>query len=79
MHASKKKSNKGIIVQVVCITGSNIICWIPSGVIFWVFLFQQQYNIDAAIWNTIAVVPLNSVINPTVLGVVVLRKAFGNN
>ncbi len=72
--ASKKQSNVALIVQVIIVTSSNILCWVPSGVIFLTSLFLEEYPVTMVIWITIAVAPSNSVVNPVVFGVTSLRK-----
>ena len=64
------------IVQFVVITGSNIICWIPSCAIFLFSTFSTNYPMDMLIWTTIAVNPVNSLINPAVFIVTSMRKLY---
>ena len=71
---SKKNSNKRLIIQIIIITASNILCWIPSGIIYLISMFMKQYPIEMVIWTTIAVTPVNSIINPIVFVVTTIRK-----
>ena len=71
---SKKKSSVGLIVQIIVITGSNILCWIPSSIIYLASVFFTSYPIEKIMWTIIIVVPINSVINPLVFIVTTLRK-----
>ncbi len=71
---SMHKSNVGLIAQVVVISASNIVCWIPSGIIYLLSLFLEKYPVDVVIWATIVMTPINSVINPTVFAVTTFRK-----
>ncbi len=75
---SKKQSNIALIVQVIIITSSNILCWVPSGMIFLTSLFLDEYPVTMVIWITIAVAPSNSVVNPVVFAVTSLRKILKN-
>ena len=72
---SKKKSNVGLIVQIIVITGSNILCWIPSSIICSVSTFLASYPIEMIMWTIIIVVPINGIINPLVFIVTSLRKS----
>ena len=71
---SKKKSHSALIIQIVIVTGSNIICWIPSGVIYLVSIFKDRYPIQMIVWTTISGTTINSVINPLVFIITYMRK-----
>ena len=59
-------SNTLLIIQLVTITASNILCWIPANSIFVSAMFLPTYPTDLIIWTTVIGLPLNSVINPSV-------------
>ena len=61
-------------IQIFIVTVSNILCWIPSGIIYLVALFLKKYPVNLIIWSTIAVTPINSVINPVVFIVANFRS-----
>ena len=71
---SRQKSNTTLIVQIIIITGSNILCWIPTGVIYLVSMFMKKYPVIMVIWTTIVVTPINSIINPIVFIFTSIRK-----
>ncbi len=71
---SKQRSNTTIIIQILVVTVSNIICWIPSGVIYLVSMFMERYPIEMLVWTTVVVVPVNSVINPVVFIITTSKK-----
>lgn len=71
---SVKRSNVALIIQIVIVTSSNIFCWIPSSIIYVLSMFMKEYPIDMIIWITIAVTPINSIINPLVYISTTLRK-----
>ena len=71
---SKKKSHLALIIQILVVTGSNIICWIPSGVIYLVSIFRDRYPIEMIVWTTISGTTINSVINPLVFIITNMRK-----
>ena len=66
LQKSKKKTNLALIIQLVVLTSSNIICWVPSGIIFLTSMFMEKYPIEIVIWTTVCGTTLNSVINPVV-------------
>ncbi len=71
---SHKMSSVALVVQVFVLTSSNILCWIPSAVIYLLSMFVEQYPVEMVVWTTIIVTPLNSLINPLVFVVIALRK-----
>ena len=63
---SKKKTTKSMILQLILVTGSNLIGWFPSSIIFLSSLFLPKYPVVLLIWTTLCVLPINSIINPAV-------------
>ena len=63
---NKKITTKNVIFQFAIVTGSNLICWFPSSIIFLSSLFNPKYSVDLLIWTTLCVLPVNSIINPVV-------------
>ena len=71
---TNRPNHNALLIQIIIVTGSNVLCWIPSGIIFVVSLFEKQYSTDLLIWTIIAISPVNSVINPTIFIVNKRRK-----
>ena len=71
------KSHLPIYVQVCLITVSNILCWIPSGIIYLVVMSLEKYPINLIIWSTIVITPINSIINPVVFIIGSVRSHQG--
>ena len=67
------KTIKNLILQVMVVTSSNLLCWLPSDIIYISSLFQSKYSTDLVIWTTIAVTPINSIINPVVFIVTTIK------
>ena len=67
------KTMKNLILQVMVVTSSNLLCWLPSDIIYISSLFQSKYSTDLVIWTTIAVTPINSIINPVVFIVTTIK------
>ncbi len=74
---SRKMSNVPLVVQIIVLTSSNILCWIPSGTIFLTAMFMTTYPLEMITWTTIAVTPINSIVNPVVFIVTTVRKLIG--
>ena len=73
---SYNRSHKGLMVQLLVVTVSNLICWIPSNIIYLSSLFMSRYSTDSIIWTTIAVAPINSIMNPVVFNYTALKTSF---
>ena len=63
-----RKSNLLVKVTMKVMIGvvSCISCWVPSGVIFLTAVFSSHYPMALLVWTTVTVVPINSIVNPTV-------------
>ena len=71
------KSYLPLYVQVCLSTLSNVLCWIPSGIIYLVVMLIDEYPINLIIWLTIVITPINSIINPVVFIVGSMRSYQG--
>ncbi len=60
------KANRTLVIQLVIITASNVLCWIPTNIIYLCSLFMSRYPSEMVTWTAVAVAPLNAVVNPTV-------------
>ncbi len=63
-------------VQVVVITTSNVLCWIPVSVIYILSLVWEKYPVNVMGWNTIAVMPINSAVNPFVFVISEMKNIY---
>ena len=68
-----KKSYLPLYMQVCLVISSNVLCWIPSGIIYLVTMSLDKYPIKLVIWSTIALTPINSVVNPIVFIIASVR------
>ncbi len=69
-----ERASKSLVTQLIVLTSSNIVCWLPSSVVYLYSVFSSEYSMSLLIWTTIAITPINSVINPVVLIAGTLRK-----
>ena len=67
-------SNTALIVQLICITSSNILCWFPVNALYMAAMFLSTYPIDLVIWTTVICIPLNSIINPLIFIIASIKK-----
>ncbi len=65
-YSCQKKSKISTYLQIYMLTGTNILCWIPVNMIYLFSMFLQQFSLRLLIWATVAMVPINSIVNPTI-------------
>ena len=70
----QKQASKSILFQLIMITSSNILCWVPSSLIHLSTTFLPTYSTNLLTWTTITFVPINSIINPFIFLFVSYRK-----
>ncbi len=70
---SNQQSNRAIILQLVLATMTNILCWIPSSIVYLIAMFLERFSMDMMIWTMIVATPLNSVINPVIFSIALRR------
>ncbi len=74
-HAvSVKKSNVSLISQLIILTVSNCLCWLPSAGIVGSSFVLNTYPRDLLMWMTVAIAPVNSLIDPLVFGIISVKK-----
>ncbi len=71
---SRKASNFSMFLQIFVLNSSNILCWVPSSIVFLQSIFSPSQSIDIILWTTIIVTPLNSVVNPVVFSATTMKK-----
>ncbi len=76
LQRSRSDDNKALITQLAVITVTNIFCWMPGNGIFISAMFMDKYPIQLIFWSTVTNLPLNSLINPVVFIIVLLKKYF---
>ena len=67
-------TNISLLIQLIVVTFSNVLCWVPANIIYIITMVSPTYPIDLVIWMTVFVVPLNSIINPTAFISTYFRK-----
>ena len=73
---SSDDSNKSMVFQLMFTSASNILCWIPSNAIYLSAMFLPSYPLDLILWTVVIIIPINSVSNPVVFIVTVLKVMF---
>ena len=64
---SKKTHTKSLIIQIMCITCSYLLCWIPDVIIYVIIYFMEKYPVEMILWKLVCISPLNSILIPTIM------------
>ena len=67
------KVNSYLVFQLIMVTGSNMIGWFPSSIIFIYSLIMPKYPTNLVMWATVFIIPVNSIINPIIFLMADLR------
>ena len=67
-------SDSALFIQLFTLTLSNFICWIPSNIIFISTMFLPKYPMSLVTWTVLGVLPLRSIITPSVFIVMSVKK-----
>ena len=70
----QKQNITSLLTQFFILTVSNTICWIPSGIIFVICMFTEEFSIIMITWILIAVTSVHPVTNSILFIVTTLRK-----
>ena len=60
---------KKMILQIVLITGSYIVCWVPSGIIYVLSALTCKFPVEILLYITIYITPVNSIVNPVFINI----------
>ncbi len=63
-HNRMLQAEKNVRNQAVLVSLSNVLCWVPSSIIYLISVAMDNYPTDLLLWNAILINPLNSIINP---------------
>ncbi len=55
------------LFQLVFVSISDIICWLPSSIIAFLSVIFKEYPIQLLFWVVLVLAPLNSILNPCIL------------
>ncbi len=70
----RKYMKISVVVQILAVTLSNVMCWVPANTIFLLSLFTNTFSTDLIVWTTVVVVPINSIINPCIFLICSVRR-----
>lgn len=70
------KSYLNLAIQLVAVTGSNILCFIPSGSVYIISSQRETFPIDLLVWTSIVVLPINPLVNPIIFCTTELRATL---
>ncbi len=72
--ASRKQSNIYLYTNLLVLSTSCVLCWIPSALIYLVSMFLPQYPLEMVSWATISINTINSIVNPVLFISTPLRR-----
>ncbi len=58
--------NLSTVMQLILLSLSIIICWVPSSTMFLSALFLEQYPCEMLLWTTVSVMPIHAITNPLI-------------
>ena len=64
----REKSLKPLIRQIVALTVSCVLCWVPVNLMSLSVQFMDRYSIEMVIWATVIAGSTNSMVYPMILG-----------
>ena len=71
------QTNLGLTFHIVTITSSNLLCWIPTGIIYLTATSVDKYPNEMIMWTTLVSTSTNSIINPLVFIVTTIKNIVG--
>ena len=75
-NSKEKDRNKNLLFQAFLISGTNVICWLPSSAIYFTSVIMKSYPLTLLTWNAVLINPINSMINPVIFYFVPHLKLF---
>ncbi len=70
---SKEHSNTALICQLVLVTTTAMASWLPTSGVSVAGMLQKIYPVKLVVWATVAILPVHSILNPSILVVFCLR------
>ncbi len=74
LKSKSADSHISLVVQLLVASFSVVLCWIPANIIYVISTFSSLYPIKLIVWVSIAVVPLNSIVQPVVFMLYHIRQ-----
>ena len=75
-RSTSNDNNATLVFQLIAVCVSNILCWVPANIVHLSAMFLSKYPIGMIVWTTVAVAPINSLMNSLIYIVVCLKKFF---
>ena len=71
------EAEQQVLIQVLLVTATNAICWIPSSILYLTSIAMETYPTSLIMWNVILINPVNSVINPIIFCIIPMVRGVG--
>ena len=76
VRGSHGKAEQQVLSQALLVTLTNVISWLPSGIIYLISVTMEAYPISLLTWNAVLINPVNSLVNPSIFCIIPLVKQF---
>ena len=71
---SRKESNEALIYQIMILSISAVLSWVPSNITYVIAIFLDKYPIEMITWTIIFLVPVNSIVTQSVFILTTVKK-----
>ena len=71
---ANKSLSKPLMIQIICITCSHFLCWIPDMILHFSIYILDIYPMEVILWKFICISPLNSILIPIIFVLKILRS-----
>ena len=73
---SNKKTNLAVYVQLITMSVSNIISWLPADMAYLTAIFLPKYSVKGLHWIMVLITPINSILYPIIFIAILIRKEW---
>ncbi len=74
--ADTKSKNDSLLIQLVVLSFTAVVCWVPAGVIHTTLMYVQNYPLTIVHWTMVLLVPVNCIMYPASFIFVHVRKTM---
>ncbi len=75
---SDSSSNMFLMIQLVMITLSKTLSWLPADAVFVASMFLVKYPVSLVMWTTVAMTPINCVVIPAICVGTIVRQVLSS-
>ena len=72
------RNDKSLKLQLLLLTASAVLCWIPANVIYIYSILMPKYPVILPFWTIACILPINSIVYPAVFVGVIAKKLISS-